>query len=311
MHKEQENKNQKYFIISGVNKAGTTSLFTWLAAHPEICSPFVKQTFFFLDKEWQKSFGLQAVYDYEKGFEEFENYYRDYKPGTHKLDASPEYLYAPETPARLCQFLKDKDGYIIFILRNPVQRFITLYYYGKQQTIIPQSMNFADFFEASKNYTANKNTSLIAYETGFYSKYIERFLQHFNKEQIKIYFFEDMVADAKAFMKNVSSSIGIDETFYYTFNFEAQHKTIALKSTLLARFYNAPRSLYIKLFYNNKIGFAFAQLLKRTITKQYRKLNMGTLQKEELPPETLEFLQDAYKDEKNKLENLLGIKVPW
>lgn len=303
--------DKRYIIIGGVNKAGTTSLFTWLAAHPAVCPAFLKQTFFFLDKEWQKNFGLQAVYDYEEGFAAFENYFTGCNGAMNKLEASPEYLYAPGTPQRLQQFLSDKDGYIIFILRNPVQRFISLYYYGKQQAILPQEINFEGFLEQSIKYTDNKNTSLIAFETGFYSKYIERYLQHLDKEKIKIYFFEDMIGDEKSFLKKLCSDTGIDPGYYDSYNFEAQHKTIKIRSSLLAKLYLIPRAVYIKLFYRSKAGFKFAQLLKKTVTRVYRKLNMTKLDKEQLPESALDFLRNAYRDEKNKLENLLGIKVPW
>lgn len=302
---------QKYFIISGVNKAGTTSLFAWLSAHPDICASFIKQTFFFLDKEWQKNFGLNAVFDYEKGLTEFENHFRDCGSKPHKAEASPEYLYAPGTPQRLQEFFIDKDGYIIFILRNPVQRFISLYYYGKQQAIVPQQMNFEEFTSISRNYTEDKNTSYTAYKTGFYSDYLERWLKHFDRDKIKVYFFEDMIKDGRSFMKKVSSDIGIDAGFFDTFSFEAQHKTIAVKSQFFAKLYNVPREIYIKLFYKSKIGFAFAGFLKKTITKQYRKMNMGTLEKEILPANVIASLEESYAGEKQKLENLLGVHVPW
>jgi Sulfotransferase domain len=302
---------KKYIIIGGVNKAGTTSLYTWLAAHPNVCAAFVKQTFFFLDKEWQKSFGLESIYDYEKGFDEFDNYFTDCNGRPNKLEASPEYLYAPGTPGRLKQFLNEKEGYVIFILRNPVQRFISLYYYGKQQAIIPQNINFETFLEQSKSYTANKNTSLNAFETGFYTKYIERYLQVLKKEKLKVYFFEEMIAGEKEFIKKLCADIGIDPAFYDSFGFEAQHKTVKIRSAFLAKLYLVPRELYIKLFYRSKAGLVFARLLKKIITKQYRKLNITTLEQEILPESALNFLKNAYKHEKANLENLLDVEVPW
>ena len=302
---------QKYFIISGVNKAGTTSLFAWLSAHPDVCASFIKQTFFFLDKEWQKSFGLNAVYDYEKGLNEFENHFRDCGSKPYKAEASPEYLFAPGTPQRLQKFFKDKDGCVIFILRKPVQRFISLYYYGKQQAIIPQQMSFAEFAEAIRRYTEDKNTSLTAYKTCFYSGYLEHWLKYFYRDKIKIYFFEDMIKDGKSLMKKVSDDIGIDAYFYDTFSFEARHKTVAVKSRFFAKLYNVPREIYIKFFYKSKTGFAIAQLLKKTVTRQYRKINMTAAEKEQLPDNVIQLLEENYAQEKKKLESLLGIHVPW
>ena len=43
------------FIIAGVNKAGTTSLFSYLASHPEVTRSSVKETCYFLPVRYGKS----------------------------------------------------------------------------------------------------------------------------------------------------------------------------------------------------------------------------------------------------------------
>ncbi len=52
-------------------------------------------------------------------------------------------------------------------------------------------------------------------------------------------------------------------------------------------------------------------LLKKTITPIYRSVNLTQLQKEEIPDADIQFLQQAYKYEKQKLELMLGVSVPW
>src|SRR5687768_10444593 len=37
------------FIIGGTDKAGTTSVFTYLSAHPSVCGSVIKETNFFRD----------------------------------------------------------------------------------------------------------------------------------------------------------------------------------------------------------------------------------------------------------------------
>ena len=64
-----DREEKKYFIIAGTNKAATTSFFEYLAAHPQLCPSYIKQTFFFLDKSWQQQLKLSSLYDYEKGFD--------------------------------------------------------------------------------------------------------------------------------------------------------------------------------------------------------------------------------------------------
>src|SRR5690242_13037086 len=47
--KEPSSSNLANFIIAGTEKAGTTSVFTYLSAHPSVCGSIVKETDFFRD----------------------------------------------------------------------------------------------------------------------------------------------------------------------------------------------------------------------------------------------------------------------
>jgi len=165
----------KYFIIGGTNKGGTTSLFEYLGAHPEICPSFIKQTFFFLDKEWQEKYHLLSLHDHEKGFDKYKNFFRDCKKNKYFLEASPEYLYAPDVPQRLLKFSEDHSLRIIFILREPLSRIISLFYYGKQLGLLDEKTKFEEFYTNSKYDKDDTNISLMAYKTSFYSFYLRRY----------------------------------------------------------------------------------------------------------------------------------------
>src|SRR5258706_724505 len=307
-----ENCNEKkYFIIAGTNKAATTSFYEYLAAHPQICSSYVKQTFFFLDKNWQEELKLYSLYDYEKGVQQYNNFFRDCNEDQFRLEASPEYLYAPETPRRLYSFYSERKGNVIFILRNPVTRFVSLFYFGKQQGIISSQCTFSEFIKANQVNPEKKNTSLIALETGFYSKYLERYVELFGKENIKVYFFEDLMTNPLSLMKRVSEEIGIDANFYNSFKFQTHNKTVKLRSRFFARLYNVPRAVFIKTGFRSKFGFAIAQALKKTITPLYRKFNTAPLEKQTVDPNDINYVEEIYKNEKYSLEKLLGIHVPW
>lgn len=302
--------SEKYLIIAGTNKAGTTSFYQYLSAHPSVNAAIIKQTFFFLDKKWQQKLDLRSLYDYEKGFEQFDNFFPN-SPGLYKLEASPEYLYAPGTPQRLFNFLSAGNGEIIFILRNPVTRFISLFHFGKQLGLLPAGCTFHDFIEQSKNHASKANTSLMAFETGFYSRYLENYIHIFGRQKIKIYFFENMMADTAGFMKKVSADLGLDPLFYNDFKFETTNKTVAVKNRFISKLYLGARSFIMQHTYKSKLGLSFGKLLKKTLTPLYRKLNMAVLEKEEIGDKDKTYLENVYKNEKEKLESLLGINVPW
>ncbi len=303
--------NGKHVIIAGTNKAGTTSFFEYLAAHPSVCPAFIKQTFFFLNKEWQKKLQLTSLYDYDKGIDQYNLFFRNYMEEQLKLEASPEYLYAPGTAEKIFNFIENEGGKIVFILRNPVSRFISLFHFGKQQGIIDRKCSFYDFLQKSSVYTGNTNSSLMAYETGFYSKYLDNYVRLFEKDALKVYFFEDLMADAKTFMKNVCDDLQIDKTFYDNFKFTTHNKTITVKNRFLSDVYKQVREFLIQHTFKSKMGYTTSMLLKKTITPIYRRVNLTELQKEKIPDADVQFLQQVYKDEKQKLELMLDVRVPW
>ena len=197
------------------------------------------------------------------------------------------------------------------LLFNPVARFISLFHFGKQQCIIDEDCSFETFLQLSKNYTAHDNPSLMAYETGFYSRYLERYCNLFGRENLCVYFFEDFMADTKSVMHRVCTDLSLDESFYKGYAFITHNKTIAVKSRALRGIYNTARHYLMKKTFKSKIGYNTSMLLKKTITPIYRKINVTELKHEKPASKDVKFLEDAYKEEKNNIEKLLGIHVPW
>ena len=103
------------FIIIGVQKGGTTSLFGYLTQHPQIMSPIKKEIDFW---SWK--------------FNESINWYLAHFPvipdGKKILagEASPSYFNHPDAARRIYQFFPKIK--LIILLRNPVVRAISQYY---------------------------------------------------------------------------------------------------------------------------------------------------------------------------------------
>lgn len=302
---------KKFLIIAGTNKAGTTSLFNYLGSHSQIESSIIKQTYFFLDKKWQDRLGLKSLYDYRNGFSQYENFFKKNNSAKYFLESSPDYLYAPNTPKRISDFLKDREGKVIFILRNPVTRFHSFYYFGKQQGLIPKEMSFENYYNASKNYQVDKNTCLMAHKTGFYSKYLPNYFDLLCEKDIYILFFEDLIRNPKEVMIELSDLLKIEKSFYKDFDFEIKNKTIKVRNEKLRDLYLKLREFYIHKFYKKSYGFLIGEIFKNSITKIYRNLNLGSLDKKEIDDKILFSLEKDYKDEKVILQKYLKKKVPW
>lgn len=98
------------FLIIGAQKAGTTSLHAWLADHPCVHVPAVKELHFFDHRPHGE------LSDYLRAFP-------DRPDGVLSGEATPYYLFHPLVPDRVRSALPDVR--LIVMLRDPVERAIS------------------------------------------------------------------------------------------------------------------------------------------------------------------------------------------
>jgi sulfotransferase family protein len=110
------------FIIIGAQRAGTTSLYEYLAAHPAVVGAAPSKGVHYFDTDYARRLG----------------WYRGHFPSTVREryvrvrhgqmvtgEASPYYLFHPEVPARVAAVLPDVK--LIALLREPVDRAYSQY----------------------------------------------------------------------------------------------------------------------------------------------------------------------------------------
>lgn len=99
------------FLIVGVMKGGTTSLFRYLSRHPQILPPFRKEIKYFDCNYFKGENWYQAHFPLKKKFTD-----------GSKLtgEATPYYIFHPQAPQRIADALPEAK--IIILLRNPVDR---------------------------------------------------------------------------------------------------------------------------------------------------------------------------------------------
>lgn len=299
-----------YLIISGTSKAATTSVFNYLADHSNVCQSNIKQTNYFLDAETQSILGLHSTHSYTDDMENFENYFSSQASQQFKLEATPDYMYYNESAIRLKAFSSKHKTKLVFILRDPVSRFKSWYNFGKQQGDLPETTSFQEFYEQSKNYKGNSSPSLMAYDTGFYTKYLKKFLQEFNQQTIEIFFYEDLISNPSSFIKDFCKRVGLDPSFYNDYDFQHFNKTVKTRSKSLNALYNAFRSFYIKYLFKGKLGVKIGQILKSILSPLYQKLNTQKLASKSIDDDVLFQLEKDYKQEKQQVLEITG-KTPW
>jgi len=105
------------FVIIGAQKAGTTSLYAGLVAHPDVRQAFRKEVHFF-----------------DTGHYPDLGWYRRHFPidraRTLTGESSPYYLFHPAVPTRVAAVLPEVS--LIAILRDPVARAVSQYHHARR-----------------------------------------------------------------------------------------------------------------------------------------------------------------------------------
>lgn len=210
-------------VISGAPKCGTSSLFYWLTAHPNVCGSRVKETFYFFDKI-NPRFNKNANF-IEHGLSKYSQFWSHYKNEDVVIEASAPYIYQQNAIKELSKL--EKQPKIIFILREPAARLYSLFNFDKHRLgYYPGSFNFSDFIDKQKSVTDRRSQ----YDESKYMHYIEQWMQAFPKKNILVYQFEHLLQDKVTFMKKIAKDIGIDNEFYSHFDYFKRNETRSMKS---------------------------------------------------------------------------------
>lgn len=105
---------ERFGVIIGGMKCGTTSLFDYLAKYPQVCTSRIKETNYFSRDEFEQT-----------DLSEYRRLWPNWCPGKHTVavEASPNYSKIPSRPdvaKRIGQF--KADWRFIYLLRHPVER---------------------------------------------------------------------------------------------------------------------------------------------------------------------------------------------
>lgn len=304
---------KQYIIIAGTNKGGTSSLFNYLANHPQACGSFIKQTNYFLSNEYPHV-RQNSIFKYGK--ESYDSFFRDYSDNQICfVDASPDYMYDSEAVVRMSNYFKSSDNFkIIFILRNPIQRFISWYNFGKQIRAYDEISDIRGFYRKNiENLNANiENIPFMnILKTGNYSQYIKPYIDTFGQDKVEVLFYEDMVKDTQGFMKSLSSKLGIDAVFYEDYDFLTFNKTVSVKNKTFDSLYRLIRKSLFFALNRSQFLFDVSKGVRVFFTKGYRYLNTTKKDKEQLPIDIKNELILYYQSERFKLSELVGRTPDW
>lgn len=194
------------FIVLGAQKCGTTSLFSWLSAHPRVRPPSRKEVHFF-DTQFLN------------GKQWYMRHFPPPEPDTWTGEASPYYLPHPLAPGRIAATCP--NARLIVALRNPIDRALSHYHHIRRTRLEPLSFPEALALEPLRlegeeeklcrdpRYHSLNHRRFGYLARGLYADQIQRWLRHFPREQIHIFLFEDLCREPGRVLTEVEDFIGL------------------------------------------------------------------------------------------------------
>jgi hypothetical protein len=194
----------RHAFIIGAQRSGSTFLAASLSRCPgvEFSQPLFPEPKFFMDAS-EVALG--------KGHYE-ERCFSASSQALIRIEKSTSYLETPEAAKRIKNWYPDAT--IVAVLRNPVHRAISNYFFSLANGLETLPIEEAFAAEAARVATRNHSTSVspFAYaQRGHYQRYLREWTAVFPREQVKLILFEDMTTSGQSVAKLVDH-LGVDGT---------------------------------------------------------------------------------------------------
>jgi hypothetical protein len=231
------------FFIVGAFKAGTTAMYEYLRAHPQIFMSVPKEPMYF---------GQDLTPRYRRMTEnEYLGLFREARADQRAGEASPWYLYSKSAPAEIDAF--DPQSKVIIMLRNPVD----VMYAQHSQLVFNQREDLTDFqaaLDAEPDrlrgervpVDAIRPEALYYRQSVRFPEQVERWLEVFGRERVHFIVFDDLVVDVSAVYRDTLEFLGVDPTVELDLSVYNPNKQA--RSGRIQRLIFAPRGPFRALF---------------------------------------------------------------
>ena len=173
----------------GPQKTATTWIYRCMCEHPEVACP-PRDTIHYFDMH------------YSRGRDWYAGHFSEAREGQKLFDPTPSYIRSPWAARRIAQ--ENPRARVVVCLRNPIERAFSHYWHEKKKEHI--ALDFSSVLEIYDSY-ANW------LEPGFYAEHLERFLEHFPREQLLCQSFDRLHGEPASFLDELFRFCHIDPGF--------------------------------------------------------------------------------------------------
>lgn len=281
------------FVIVGAQKAGTTSLHRYLAAHPGIFLPEEKELDFFGTAE-----------RFERGPRLLDRHFREARP-EHVLGLSyVGMMFLPGAAQRVQAYRPAMK--IVAVLRNPVERAYSAYWYHRR-TGWERSATFEEALARETEPSgADPVTAAMSYRrNGCYVEQLRPYLERFGPDRVRLLLTEELRDAPGRVVGEIAAWLGAGPAATppaagRRHNVAAMPRLAGLHRMLMARDSRAKR------VYHALVPAPLRRLVRRQVTLRALRLNERPFRYPDMSPSTRRELAAFYAPHNERLARWLG-----
>ena len=187
----------RFAVIIGGMRCGTTSLYRYLCGHPHVCPCRSKEPGYFTQREFNWS------------LEDYQSLWHSWHPARHRLalEASVHYTKIPSFPnaaERIAEAIQHDpfDIRFIYLLRDPIERIESWYRYR----LAEKGIALPGHDEPVAEYAVNVSR---------YWMQIREYCQRFSTDRILMLRLSEMESNRRDVLERIRSFLELDEAFAF------------------------------------------------------------------------------------------------
>ena len=282
--------SHRFVIIGGREKCGTSSLYAYLRALRVFTPSKRKETNYFFSE----------APTFNGYLEEFET---PDSPAHSFLEASPAYLTCSDVAEpRIRAILPNVR--MIFLLRNPVERFLSSFHFNKSKYLLPEDLTLEDyvdecvtFYEDGRPQDVERRWYKDVLGAGLYAERLQPYLEHSAPDDLLVLDFHDVANHPERVIDLVCQREGIKGYDLNKIDFRTRNATFYAKRKPLHRLAMGINSRFETFWHTHP-------KLKGMLLRVYQGVNATPQQGREIPEELRSRITDFYQDDQERLERL-------
>jgi hypothetical protein len=280
-------------VIAGVPKAGTGSLFAYLAQHPDICASDLKETGYFNHYNPQRHTGPVPP------IETYARHFAHWSGERYALEATPTYSYGGRPVIQAIRTVLGRPR-IIISLRDPADRLWSAYTFQRSVGNNARIGSFEQYVATLEQRHRDgiqpvPRDGLHGLRIGFYADYLGGWFDEFG-DDLRIVFLEDLRRDPRTEVAALFRWLEIDPGVAESLDVDPRKVTEHPRS---------PRLAAVARTVKQRTDHLVPRAAQRRLKRAYARLNGGGELTERFDPALRRHVEDLYRESNRTTAQML------